>query len=107
MAYSLNTARSGSLTLQLYDNRDIYRDKYTGDITDNQKLVNNYLKASLLYRYNFSKKLFVQTDLTLQHVMSAVNNAKENNWLFLPTLYLSYKTSERGRVVVNAVSGYV
>lgn len=105
--YSLNTSKSGSLTLQLYESGDIYKDKYTGDIIDNQKLVNNYLKASLLYRYNFSERLFIQTNLTLQHVMSIVTDAKENKWIFLPNLYLSCKTGERGRVVVNAVTGFV
>lgn len=107
MCYSLNVAKRGNLTFHLFDNGDIFKDRYEGDVVGNQKLVNNTITVSLYYKFAFSKRLNVQSDLSLQHVISKVDDTKENTWLFLPTLYVSYKTSERGRIVLNAKSGSV
>lgn len=107
ITYSLNTASAGNLTLQLYDIGDAFKDRYGGDTTSRQSLVNNYLKGSLIYRLSLSDRLYLQTDLSLQHVVSKVNDTKERTWLFLPMVYISLKTGERGRIIFNGKTGYV
>lgn len=104
--YSLNTEKSGSLTLKLYETRDVYDDLYRGISENNQKLIKNNISMSALYRHYFSKKIFAQLNFNLQHTYSKVNDVRESKWLFLPDLYVSYKTSEKGRLILRNVSGY-
>jgi len=107
LTYSLSIGKSGNLTAQLYDMGKIFKDKYRGDTESNQSLINNFVVGSLSYRHNFSKKLYAQIDLTEQYIFSKINDTKENTWLFLPSFYISYKTSEKGRLVFNINAGYV
>lgn len=107
LTYIHNTEKNGGFTFRLYDLGNVYKDRYGGDVDSRQRLVNNYIQADLQYRYSFSERLFAQTELTLRHVSSKVSDAEENTWLFLPTLYVSCKTGEKGHLVVNAKTGYV
>ena len=105
--YSLNTEKSGSLTLKLYEIRNVYDDLYRGSSENNQKLIKNNISTTALYRHYFSQKLFAQLDLTLQHTYSKVNDVRESKWLFLPNLYVSYQTSEKGKLILRNISGYI
>lgn len=105
--YSLSTERNRNLTFQLYEIGDIYKDRYRGDINERQSLDNNYIKADILYKYPFSKRLYAQANLSVEYVLSKVNETKENTWLFQPSFYVSYKTGSNGRLILNAKTGYV
>jgi len=107
LVYSLSTGKSGNLTVMFYDIGEIFKDKYRGDTESNQSLINNFVDGSLIYRHNFSKKLYAQIDLWERYVFSKINDTKENTWLFLPSFYISYKPSEKGRLVFNVRAGYV
>lgn len=107
IAYTLSTAKLGQFAFQVSNNREVYHDKYDGDLTSKQKLINNYLIASLSYKYNFSDVFFLQTKLDLKNTSSTINDYNINKWLFLPTVYASYQTSQRGRLMLNLATGYV
>lgn len=107
LTYSQNMNKVGNLTFQIYEIGESFKDWYDSDQNNKQSLVNNYIKTSLIYKHHFSDNLYVQTDLSLQHVASKVNKTKENTWLFLPMLYMSFKTGERGRLIFNGKTGYV
>lgn len=105
--YSLETEKNGNLTLKLYYMGNVYDDLYKSPTEIRQKLVKNDIFTSAVYRRYFSQRLFAQIDLAFQYVYAKINDVKEGKWLFQPNLYISYKTSEKGTIILRNSSGYV